>query len=513
MRGEDIPSSGMRSGALTFALASTLALAALLAVSTAHAEAPTVRVGSKRFTESYVLGELLRETVQRAGVRAVHRPGLGSTAITYAALRSDEIDVYVEYTGTIARDVLHLAQPARLAELDARLAPMGIAAGVPLGFSNSYALAMREDEAARLSIRRISDLARHPELRLGFTQEFLALDIGWPGLRRAYGLPQSAPVGIEHRLAYDALADGRIDVKEVYTTDAQIARLRLRVLDDDRGFFPRYDAVLLYRRELPERAPAAWRALAALESRIDEPRMRAMNARVELDGASFAQAAAEFYADAPRVRPRTGWWAKLVAPDLLPLTLQHLALVAGSVAAATLLGVPLGVLAHRRPRTGRAVLAVAGVLQTIPSLAMLALLIAAFGAIGTRPAITALFLYALLPIVQNTSVGLAAVRDGQRQAGAALGLRALAVLRHVELPQAMPAIVAGIRTSAVLNVGTATIAAFVGAGGYGERIVQGLALNDAGLLVAGAVPAALLAIGLQWAFDAISQGARRARGA
>ncbi len=482
----------------------------------------TLRVGSKRFTESYVLGEVLRETAARSGARAEHRPGLGNTAITFAALRSGAIDVYVEYTGTIARDVLKLDRDASLDELDRLLAPMGLGVAAPLGFENTYALAMREDRAAALGIRSISDLAGHPSLRLAFTQEFIGQPIGWEALRATYRLPQAAPRGLDHAIGYQALADGRIDVKEIYTTDARIRDERLRVLVDDRRFFPRYDAVLLYRRGLPNDAPRAWAALVSLAGRIDAATMITLNAAVERDGRSFADAARDWIARAsPAVpvaavapaatdRQRT-WYGELAGPDFLRLTRQHLVLVAVSVAAAVLAGVPLGLLAFRRPRLGRWVLGAAAVVQTVPSLALLALLIAAFGQIGALPALVALFLYALLPIVQNTHVGLAGVSTGQRQAAAALGLRPAGVLRHVELPLAAAAIVAGIRTSAVLNVGTATIAAFVGAGGYGERIVKGLALNDSSLLLAGALPSAALAILVQWGLGATERTAQRRR--
>jgi osmoprotectant transport system permease protein len=147
------------------------------------------------------------------------------------------------------------------------------------------------------------------------------------------------------------------------------------------------------------------------------------------------------------------------------------------------------------------VLGVVGVIQTIPSLALFAFLIALLGAIGTLPALIALFLYALLPIVRNTYTGLEGIGRGMRQAALALGLSKQERLRRIEIPLAMPAILAGVKTSAVINVGTATIAAFVGAGGYGERIVSGLALNDNATLLAGAVPAATLALLIQGLFE------------
>ncbi len=478
--------------------------AALAAVAPAAAE--EVVAGSKRFTESYILGEILREAAARAGARAEHKPGLGNTGIVFAALRSGAIDVYPEYSGTIAREILKLDGSPALDELDRRLAPMGLRAGVPLGFNNTYALAMREDQAARLGIRTLSDLARHPALKLGLSQEFIGRADGWPGLKRAYGLPQPTPSGLDHGLAYEAIAAGRIDVMDVYSTDAKIERFGLRVLEDDRAYFPKYDAVLLYRRDLPQRAPRAWQALAALEGKIDARRMIRLNAAAELEGKTFRAAAASFFdadagAGADGAGAKRGYLAALFGPDLAQLTYQHLLLVAVSLALAIATGVPLGVVAFKLRAAEQPILAAVGVIQTVPSLALLAFLIAALDRIGTAPALAALFLYALLPIVRNTHAGLAGISLGMRQAALALGLPARDTLLAIELPLARPTILAGVKTSAVINVGTATIAAFIGAGGYGERIVQGLALNDNALLVAGAVPAAVLALAVQGAFE------------
>jgi osmoprotectant transport system permease protein len=482
--------------------AAALAAAAALLAGAPAAAAETVNAGSKRFTESYILGEILRETATRAGAAAEHKPGLGNTGIVFAALKSGAIDVYPEYTGTIAREILKLDGNPPLAEIDRRLAAMGFGAGVPLGFDNTYALAMREDRAEKLGIRTLSDLARLPGLRFGLSQEFIGRADGWPGLKRAYGLQQATPSGLDHGLAYEAIAAGRIDVIDVYSTDAKIERYGLRVLADDRGFFPKYDAVLLYRRDLPERAPKAWAALAALEGRIDARRMIRLNAAAELEGRTFRQAAASFFdGGAGGEAGRRSWLGALFGPDLGRLTFQHLLLVAVSLAAAVAVGVPLGVLAFKVRAAEQPILAAVGVIQTVPSLALLAFLIAALDRIGTVPALVALFLYALLPIVRNTHAGLAGIRPGMRQAALALGLSARDTLRSIELPLAAPTILAGVKTSAVINVGTATIAAFIGAGGYGERIVQGLALNDHALLVAGAVPAAALALAVQGAFE------------
>ncbi len=465
--------------------------------------AETLVVGSKRFTESYILGEIVAR-VAREHAPVQYRPGLGNTGIVFAALEAGSIDVYPDYTGTLAREVLKLEGDASLAELNRRLAPRGIGAAVPLGFDNSYALAMRDDRAEALGIRTVSDLARHPDLAFGFSQEFIARADGWPALQRAYGFARVVPRGLDHGLAYEAMAKGDIDVVDVYTTDAKIARYGLRTLEDDRGVFPRYDAVLVYRRDVPQRFPEAWSAIARLEGRIDTPAMMRMNAAAELDGKTFAAAADSFFTGAsePSDRgARGGLVEALFGEDFWRLTREHLMLVVVSLVVSMGLGIPLGVLAARHPALGQGVLAAVGVIQTIPALALLAFLIAALGTIGTLPALVALSLYALLPIVRNTHAGLTGIRPGLLQAAQALGLSARDRLLAIELPLAAPSILAGIKTSAVINVGTATIAAFIGAGGYGERIVQGLALNDRTLLLAGAIPAAVLALLAQGAFE------------
>lgn len=489
------------------------------------ASAEPVAVGSKRFTESYVLGEIVTQTLQAAGVPAMHRQGLGNTAIVEQALMRGEVQVYPEYTGTIVRELLKREGNPTLAELNALLAPRGLQVAVPLGFNNTYALALREADAQRLGVATISDLARLPpaelnRLRTGLSHEFLVRADGWPALAQAYGLALKPGRGLDHGLAFQALASGQVDLIDVYSTDAQIGRLGLRVLRDDRGFFPRYDAVLLMRATLPE---PAQRALAALQDRFDEATMVALNAEAEIDRKPFAEVARGFLAkqgasaaasaaaaSAPPAAPvlspgRTGFVDRLLAPDLPRLLLEHLALVFGSLALAVAVGVPLGVWAQARPRAGAVLRGAVGLLQTVPSLALLAVLVAALGRIGFVPALLALFAYALLPIVGNTIAGLAAVPAGLVQAAHALGLGPRDVLRHVMLPLALPVLLAGVTTAAVINVGTATVAAFVGAGGLGERIVAGLAVNDPAQMLAGALPAAVLAVLVQLGFGLLER--------
>jgi osmoprotectant transport system permease protein len=479
-------------------------------------DAGTLRIGSKRFTESYILGEVLRQSAAPF-VSAVHRQGLGNTAIVLGALRAGDIDVYPEYLGTIEREVLKRTQPATLDQIRRELAPLGLGVAVPLGFNNTYALAMRSGPGDVRTLRTLSDLAAHPELKLGLSHEFIGRADGWPGLAERYRLTQR-PRGLDHGIAYAALTERQVDVIDIYSTDAKIGQLGLTVLADDLGYFPRYDAMLLYRLDIGERFPHAWRALQALQGKISASDMIAMNGAAEIDGASFASIAAAWLAGhqgagAPAANTLAasggGLMAKMFDENLWPLTLQHVALVLFSMLLACAVGIPLGLLAASLPRWRQGVLALVGVLQTVPSLALLAMLIPLMGRIGTWPALVALFVYALLPIVRNTCTGMLQVPHGLRQAALALGLERRDRLLYIDLPLALPVILAGVKTAAVMSVGTATIAAFIGAGGYGERITIGLALNDNDMLLAGAIPAAVLALLTQGVFEWIERRATR----
>jgi osmoprotectant transport system permease protein len=474
----------------------------------ASAADDTLRIGSKRFTEAYIVAQILAQTAAphaRVDVKA----GLGNTAIVYEALRSGNIDLYPEYLGTIDLEILKNEAPSSLDAMNRQLAPLGLGAAIPLGFNDGYALAVREADAQRLNIRTLSDLAKHRDQRLGLSNEFIGRADGWKGLAQRYGYAHE-PLGIDHGLAYDALANRQIDVIDIYTTDAKIEHLGLRVLIDDLNYFPRYDAVVLYRLDVPARFPQAWVALQQLANRIDERAMIAMNARAELKGVAFDVIARDFLQGKGQAsEAQRGFVGKLLGPDLWRLTLQHLMLVLISVGAAATIGIPLAIAVASRAAWRTGVLGATSVLQTIPSLAMLAVLISLMGAIGTGPALVALTLYALLPIVRNTCTGLAEVPAGLKLASLALGLQRRDQLLRIELPLAFPTIMAGVRTATVICVGTATIAAFIGAGGYGERIVTGLALNDSELMLAGAVPSALLALLCEGLFEVIEALSRR----
>jgi osmoprotectant transport system permease protein len=482
-------------------------LASMLAVAlygaSCRGASPEVRVGSKKFTESVVLGEIVTQVLRSTGTRAAHRAQLGGTQVLWHALLAGEIDLYPEYTGTIREDIVREAPPDEGDDaLRTRLAARGVGMSGSLGFEDSYALGMREEEAARLGVTRISDLRGLPRLRLAFSEEFLHRRDGWPTVKIRYGLPQTRVRSLDHDLAYRALAAGDVDVIDLYTTDAEIPYYHLRVLDDDLGHFPGYRAVFLYRLDLPARAASAVTSLTILEGRIAARDMQRLNARVKLERIPEAVVAAGFLASALGIEGETGGRGR--ARRIGRYVAEHLALVAVSLGAAILVGIPLGVVAARRRRLGAAILAAAGVIQTIPSLALLVLMIPLLG-IGTLPAVAALFFYSVLPIVRNTVTGLTGVPGALIESADVLGLSSRARLMKVELPLASPSIVAGIQTSAVINVGTATLGALIGAGGLGQPILTGIRLDDLGLILEGAVPAALLALLVQALFAGLGR--------
>jgi osmoprotectant transport system permease protein len=481
--------------------AALLAAGLLFAALSCHARPPGIRVGSKKFTESVVLGEMVTQVLRSSGAHVEHRAQLGGTQVLWHALLAKEIDLYPEYTGTIRQDILPGAADDD-ASLRRALAAHGVGMSGVLGFDDSYALGMKEDEAARQGITRLSDLRDHPRLRFAFSEEFLHRRDGWPGVVLRYGLQPSDVTSLDHDLAYRALAAGKVDAIDLYTTDAEIPASHLRVLEDDLGIFPRYRAVLLYRLDLPERAASALASLSALEGRLSAAEMRRLNARAKLDHVPEPVVAADFLAAALGLEARHEHEGR--AARIARRVTEHLALVAASLGAAILVAIPLGVAAARRRRLGAAILAAAGLVQTIPSLALLVLMIPLLG-IGTLPAVAALFLYSVLPIVRNTVTGLAAIPRPLLESADVLGLSSGVKLLKIELPLASPSIMAGVQTAAVINVGTATLGALIGAGGLGQPILTGIRLDDLSLILEGAVPAALLALLTQASFACVAR--------
>jgi osmoprotectant transport system permease protein len=479
--------------------------ASLLSSCVFASQGSTLVLGAKSFTESAILGNMLRALAEDAGADAALRVFPGSS-IAFQALLAGEIDAYPEYTGTIARELLSRENIATDADLRDALARRELAMSAPIGFNNAYAIGVTRETATRLGLRVISDLRAHPELRMAFSTEFMNRADGWPGLRDAYALRNSAR-GIEHSLAYGALESGAIDVTDLYATDAQIATMDLVVLSDDLGYFPRYDAVILYRTDLPDRHPEAFASMMRLVGAIDEPTMRALNERSELGADGMNRASPERVARdaaASLFGIEHPWRASTLRERIIARTIEHLGLVGISMTFAILIAIPLGILASKSTALAGPILATTGVLQTIPAIALLVLLIKPFG-IGPPTAIIALFLYSLLPIVRNTHAGIATIPRDLIESSDAIGLGSLERLRRIELPLALPTIMAGVKTAVVINIGAATLGGFISAGGYGQPIFTGITQNDFAKILEGALPAAALAIAAQLAFDLVER--------
>ncbi len=467
----------------------------------------TVVVGSKLDAEGALLGEIFAQAIERyAGLVVERKLELGGTVIVFRALESGAIDVYPDYSGTLWNVQIASNRAPRTA-LQAYFVPCqkleresGIRCLPPLGFQNSYALGMRSERAQKLGIETLSDLQSHaPSLAAGFSHEFLRRADGYPGLRKVYDLRLGEVRGMDHGLAYQGLSSGKVDVVDTWTTDGRLSELPIVLLEDDQGFFPPYDALPLVRSNTLRAHPELEGALSRLSFTLDDATMRHLNARVRKLHGDRGKVATEFL-DSLDARGNSGPLQATVHPPsrwmrLGKLALQHLALAGLATVLATLVAVPLGIWVTRRRAWAPSVIGLAGVVQTIPSLALLALMVPIPGlGLGARSAIAALFLYALLPLLRNTYAGIESVNPEVIEAARGIGMRHGEILRLIELPLALPTILAGVRTATVISIGFTTLAAFVGAGGLGEPILTGLSLDDVGLILSGAVPAALLAL-------------------
>lgn len=498
------------------------------------AQRPVV-VASKPFGESYLLAEMFSQLLESEQIKVDRRFGFGATELAWQGIKSGAIDVYAEYTGTgllailgkppmkDPRAVFRTVQEAMHRLAGARWLP-------PLGFENTYAIAVRRETAEKYHLATLSDVARVAgQLTAGFTPDFIGRADGLVGLRKEYGLKFKGVHALLSAVKYQALAQGEVDIIDGYSTDGLIAKYDLVVLSDDKHFFPPYEAAALVGRRVADSMPEAVATLTELSGMLDVATMRQLNERIEVDGETPAAVAngeltrlglignRNTSAAAESVKEKRGWFAYLIAQrnHLARLTLRHLMLVGISLLGAILIAVPLGLALERGRQGAEGVIRSVGMLQTIPGIALLAFMIPLLG-IGVTPAIVALLLYSLYPILRNTYTGVRDADPGAVAGAIACGMSGTQVLRKVRLPLAAPVIMAGVRTAAVINVGTATLAAFIGAGGLGDPIVAGLALSDNRMILSGAIPAALLALfvdaGLAGVERLVEPGGRKADG-
>ena len=458
----------------------------------------TIRVGAKHFNEGYILSEMIAQVLEDGGYKVERKFNLGGSTVTFEALRNQAIDVYPEYTGTIAKEILKEEKAITMEELNAKVdAIHHLEISKPYGFSNTYALLLDKEVSTKRGLKKISDLVHHPDLRVGLSYEFIERQDGWNKLALFYQLPQKV-TALEHGLAYQAINEKKIDVTDAYSTDGEIKKYNLVLLEDDRHFFPAYQAVSFYSKTFPDKAKQLLNKLSAV---LTEDAMQQLNALALFEKKSHQEIARTFLEQKGLIQISEVMEASSLS-KIWAKTWQHLKLTFLALLASMLVAVPVGILIFKNRKISKIILYTTGILQTIPSIALLALMIPFFG-IGIFPAVIALFIYALLPILRNTVIGLTAVDPILKKVASAIGLSAWNSLKLVQIPLAMPMILAGIRTAAVINVGTATLAAFIGAGGLGEFIVTGLALNNTNMILMGAVPAAALAVVTELIFEAI----------
>jgi osmoprotectant transport system permease protein len=455
------------------------------------AQAQEIRVGSKAFTEGYLLGELAAQKIETSTDTQVERKfGLGGTGIVIQALMTDEIDVYPEYTGTISEAVLHDLSIRDSEDLQKHLHELGLVMSQELGFENTYALAVRHDFAQAHHLSSISDLKRlQGQIRAAFSHEFVSREDGLKSLERVYGLYFGSNLqAVDHTLAYQSIAENKADLIAVYSTDDKIETLDLVLLKDDQHIFPPYKAVFLAKETFTKREPKAWAALNGLSGTINEKTMRHLNGEVDRDHRSVSTVISNYLGTETHDSSSSPVWK-----SIRRRTKEHLVLVGVALLISICVGIPLGILSYRYRALGQGVLVSSSLVQTIPSLALLCLLIPPFG-IGLKPALVALCLYSLLPVIQNTVIGFQSINPQLLETARALGLSERRILLVIELPLASRSILGGLRTAAIIGIGTATLAALIGAGGYGAPIISGLATNNMPMILTGAIPCAVMAL-------------------
>ncbi|MDC1174275.1 glycine betaine ABC transporter substrate-binding protein [Bacteriovoracaceae bacterium] len=463
----------------------------------------TMVIGSKNFTESYILAEILAKIATQVGeAKVIRKFGMGGTGICYQSLENEAIDIYPEYTGTISEVILKKPSLKSWNEIQKELFKDGYDISSEIGFNNTYALATRLSYATEKQIKKISQLKNMKSFRMGFTHEFLKREDGYQQLKKHYQFGEHDTLGIEHSLAYEALNSEKIDFMEVYSTDAKISKFGLRVLEDDLNFFPNYKAILFYKKSFSNRFPKTYKAFNQyLIGKISNEQMIKLNSLVEVDQKSFSDAAFAFLGEGFSKSKKV---KNLELKRILTLSIEHMKLVSVSLIFAVLLAVPVGIFAFHHRGFGQVLLGMTAIMQTIPSLALLCFLIPFLG-IGNPPAYFALFLYGLLPIARNTYLGFSSIPTKLIETCELMGMSSWQRLCYVEFPLAFKSILSGVQTSAVINVGTATLAAFIGAGGLGTLINTGLALNNTKIILTGAIPAAFLAILVHVFFEVIEK--------
>jgi osmoprotectant transport system permease protein len=465
-------------------------------VSTTYVSASPIVIGSKAFTEGRILSEIAAQDLESHGAHIQRRFNMGGTGILFGALTHNKIQLYPEYTGTISEAILKNIKFNNIEAIRRALKPLGLTVSNSLGFNDTYAIAVRRDYALAHHLHTMSDLQKlNP--RIVFSNEFKVRRDGYPTLQSSYGYDFKNITTMEHSLAYEAIAKNKADVTDVYSTDGKIKKLNLVVLEDDRRVFPTYQAVWLARIDFVTQNAAYWRSLSRFEGRLHENNLMDLNEQVDIQGRDVSTVVGAFLKSPPSEQQAS------MFKSLVLRTQEHLTLVLIPLFFGIVVGLPLAIAAANATWLGQIILVGSSFLETTPTLALLCLLIPLVG-IGTQGAMVALFIYSLMPIILNAYTGLTSLDQRNVEVAKVLGLTRWQRLWRIELPLASPHILTGVKTSAITGVGTATLAALIGAGGYGVMITTGLTMNDTRTMLQGAIPAVMMAIMIHFVFEILN---------
>ncbi len=460
-----------------------------------------IRIGGKVFTEQNILVDLIKIYLEDKGYKTQTQKNLGGTFVAYEALKTGNLDLYVEYSGTSYHTIFKqekiISENDTYLWLKERFKKENIYLFQDLGFSNSYALITVQNQ----NYQTMKDLVKDsPNLTIGFEHEFLSRPDGFSNMLKAYDYNFKNPKTMNVGLMYEALKTKQLDVGIGYSTDGRNKAFNLKILEDNLDFFPKYKAAILAKTSVLQNHKNLESELMALSGLITATDMIQMNYEVDALKKSSNLVAKNFLISKGLIAysslKLSHNFLGLSYPEIILIKnklLEHIEICFIALCFSILIGFSLGVLAFEFKPLKPLVFSFVNLLQTLPSLALFGFLIPFMG-IGFWPAMIALILYSILPLVHNVYIGLSEIDLDIIESCQAIGMTKLQILLQVRIPIAMPTLGAGLRTCTAIIIGTATVAAFIGAGGLGELIFQGISSLNHRMILLGAVPAALLAL-------------------
>lgn len=480
-----------------------------------------IRVASRDFPESILLAEILSSAIEKYSDYEVDRKfNLGGVKICFSAIENNELDIYQDYSGSLINNILGRKSKDEyiLDFLKTKIyLDYGLKLSDELGFNNNFVLVANKSWAEKHKLKNISDLAlklkNDPEFnpRVAFRADFIHRSDGYKSIKETYGIDFENLNVMEYNIAYANLKSNRLDLIDSFSTDPRLMDKDLVLISDDRSAFLKYDALYVYRSEILETYPELIKIFSKLESSLSDKTILDLNLQIA-SGKSYQEVANSFLDKIDLNSKPLKLSSRPIPKSLLKENIEmftkafyeHLLLSYGSFFLAAVFGIIIGVLISYDLKISKFVLALISSLQTIPSLALLALLIPVFG-LGYKSALGALLVYALLPIIQNTFSGINSISSEYILLARSLALTEFQILKDIKLPMARNFILAGLKTSVVICIGTATLATFVGAGGLGDIIKAGIDLNSNYLIILGSAPAALLALFSSFVFSKLER--------